>query len=180
MSFLEDFNNQWNTVTNRIGNAVDSRAKLGTVNADDLQKLLDNEKQRYTLPTEYQYAWLEKLRREKPEVAEAFESRLQAAALQPVVQQPASFSGSNALMPTLALIGAVAGFAITRLLHMGIVPSVLGILLLGGGSSMAGAAISGQKKENADASLRDAYVRQMKEIGDSLQEIIIRADQSDE
>lgn len=177
MSYTEEFEQQWKSISNLIQNEMTKQQKSGTVDVEQLQNTLENEKQRYSLAGQYHYAWLEKLRREKPDIAENFENALNAAKLEQTAT-PQGNQNTGILIPALAGCGIGIGLIVTKLLlHFTLLPVVLGTAFLGVGGGVAGKNISDQKKEEADHAEQQGYIEQMSAIGKALSDIVKKADE---
>ncbi|MEG0048096.1 MAG: hypothetical protein RR865_02955 [Clostridia bacterium] len=178
MSFTEEFTQQWNGLTNYlISEMIKSNDTKNAIVLQDIQRTLDNEKKRWKMPGQYHCAWLEKLRAEKPEVAEAFSNELNSFKLAQVKPADGSMSiGSAAITFGPAIGGAAIGFGIGKLFKFTDPITVIATLGLG----MLGVVMSAnlQKRKRYDSVSHDCdqYKLQLNTELEKLLEIVKKAD----
>lgn len=175
MSYSTEFQKQWKKVCNFLeSEMIRSGKQSGVSQADKLLRLLENEKKRWHVMSEYNNAWLEKLRRENAGVAERFEKELEAVKLQQI--QPASRPSVLLLAAMPAAIAALIGFGVPVLLSA----SLKWILISGVSATLiagyVGVNLYIRGKDRAAAADRKAYVSQLTDAEARLTAILDRVE----
>lgn len=176
MSYAEEFKSQWSSLERKLDSEmILSYKRDGMLRFERVSKLLENEKARWTHGGEYNCAWLNKLRKEKPEVAGRFESALGSVRF---AQQQSASGGTPLVAAGTAVGGGAVGFMLMKLLlHRGVLLTILGTLLLAGlGGSLGYSLIYMNKLQNAQKRVREAYVQQLHKAGEMLAKIVEQAD----
>lgn len=175
MKYVEEFDQQWTGITNYlVSEMLGSAQKGGTISVEELQSRLEKEKKKWKLPGQYEYLWLEKLRREAPQAARNFEAALAGVRLEQV--RPADRPNSLlAAGPTVG--GAAVGFGLTKLLDAATMMTVVGTVGLGVVGLGLGVGLLKQKQQTAFRQDREAYQEQLRTAGKQLSAIVSRADQ---
>ncbi len=171
MTFEEGFKQQWESLTNYL--LSEMLKSGGKIDLGAIEQQLATEKKRWKLPGQYQYAWLEKLRNEHPEIAGEFEDALYAVKLEQVGPGDKS---SSALVAGPALGGAAVGFGLTRLLNAAVLMTTVGTIGLGAIGAGVGVGLLKQKEAASAEKERNAYQNQLAEAGKTLLAIVKKAD----
>lgn len=174
MTFEEGFEQQWESLTNYLLSEMLKNSKSGgTVNLGAMEQQLATEKKRWKLPGQYQYAWLEKLRNEHPEIAKEFENALSEVKLEQVRSGDKS---SSALVAGPALGGAAVGFGLTKLLNAAVLMTTVGTIGLGAIGVGVGMSLLKQKEATSAEKERNTYQNQLATEGKILSDIVKKAD----
>ncbi|HBA69858.1 MAG TPA: hypothetical protein DCZ40_10960 [Lachnospiraceae bacterium] len=174
MTFEEGFKQQWESLTNYLlSEMLKSSKNGGTVDLDAAEQQLAAEKKRWKLPGQYQYAWLEKLRNEHPEIAKEFEDALSAVKLEQV--RPGDKT-SPVFVAGPALGGAAVGFGLTKLLNAAVFMTTVGTIGLGVIGAGVGMSLLKQKEAASTEKERNAYQNQLAAAGKTLLDIVKKAD----
>ena len=173
MSYREQFDEQWRTLTGTLQKEMIRHNETGNVDAAELQILLENEKGRWLLKGQYNNAWLEKMRAAAPAVAADFERELNEIRIEQVEPQG---SASSVLPIGTAVGGAAIGFGITKLIGAAAVTATLGTVGLGIVGGAMGVRAVNSKKEDAHEAERKIYLQQLKNAGNRLGAIVDIAD----
>lgn len=171
MTFGEGFKQQWESLTNYLLSEMLKNGRMVDLGAAEQQ--LATEKKRWKLPGQYQYAWLEKLRNEHPEIAKEFEDALSAVKLEQV--RPGDKS-SSVLVAGPALGGAAVGFGLAKLLDAAILMTTVGTIGLGAIGAGVGMSLLKQKETASAEKERNAYQNQLAAAGKTLSDIVKKAD----
>lgn len=175
MTFTEEFEQQWSSLTACLTSEILRSADEGRhVSHEQLIDLFDNEKKRWTVRGQYQYSWLELLRKKKPEIAAEFETALDSVKLLPVIpaERPSAILAAG---PTAG--GAAVGFGLAKLLTFSTLMTTLGTFALGVMGFGIGKTLRTKKLTAALAKDADAYKVQLQKAGKELSAIVSRADQ---
>ena len=175
VKYTEEFDQQWTGITNYlVSEMLGSVQQGGEISAEELQRRLEREKKKWHLPGQYEYLWLEKLRREAPQVAQDFEAALEDIRLEQV--RPADRPGS--VLAALPMVGGAAvGFGLTKLLDAATMMTVAGTAGLGVIGLALGVGMLKQKQRSASHQDCEAYQDQLQTAGKRLSDIVSRADQ---
>lgn len=174
MTFKEGFDQQWESLTNYlISEMLKSGKRGGTIDLGAVEQQLAMEKKRWKLPGQYQYAWIEKLRRQRPEIAGEFETALEAVKLEQVRPEDKI---SSALVAGPAIGGAAVGFGLTKLLNAAVLMSTVGTVGLGAIGAGVGMSLLKQKEAALAEKECSAYRNQLAAAGKILSEIVKKAD----
>lgn len=176
-TYLEEFEEQWTSLCNYLDSEmIKSTRNRGLIDLQNINGLFKNELKRWKLPGQYQNAWLEKLRRDNPQVAQQFEEALMDVRLEQIQPSPQPSAGAYVAGPAAG--GAVIGFAVTRLLGAVTPITVIGTVALGAVGAFAGNGTVNNKKKEALDKDRGVYVKQLKQAGKALGEIVKQADKN--
>ena len=174
MAYSAEFKKQWKKVCDYLeSEMIRSSKQSGTIQVSHISALLNNEKKRWQVMGEYNYAWLEKLRREKPEVAAQFESALLSINLS---QEKPSDNPSVILAGVPGVAGALVGFGVPALLKWGLKWTLIGCVGLTAIAGYVGVSLYKKKKDDLAATDRKLYVCQLEAAGDKLTAILTKAD----
>lgn len=174
MTYSAEFQKQWKKVCDYLeSEMIRSNKETGTIQVSHISALLNNEKKRWQVMGEYNYAWLEKLRRDKPEVAAQFESALLSVNLS---QEKPSGNPSAVLAGAPGVAGALVGFGVPALLELGLKWTLIGGIGLTAIAGYAGVSLYKKKKDDSAAANRKLYVCQLEEAGEKLIAILKKAD----
>lgn len=173
MTFEEGFKQQWESLTNYLLSEMLKNSKGGTIDLGVTEQQLATEKKRWKLPGQYQYAWLEKLKREKPEIAEEFEDALGNVKLEQV--RPGD-KPSSAVVAGSTIGGAAVGFCLTKVLSAALVMTTVGTIGLGAVGAVAGMSVLKRKEVSMAEKERNAYQSQLEAAGKILSDIVRKAD----
>lgn len=174
MSFASEFDTQWNSITRFLESEMISQSdKTGTISLTDIEKKLENEKKRWSVPGQYNFAWLEQIRRENPAVADEFLKALDRAHLEQVKVETSS-SLISAIAPGIG--GLVVGLVVGILLKRGNLITVLTTLAGGTAGGVCGSVLYQGKKGRICTEARERYVQQLKHMKDTLHAIVEKAD----
>lgn len=168
MTLEQEFQKQWASLCNYLKSEM-LKYKNGDIDMNRIQSILDSEKKKWFLPGQYNNAWFEKLKRTNPQLAQDFEDTLKSVRIVPV-----NVKRNNFLLAFLlsAIIGAAAGFAISRIFKATVIISLLcitGGLVLG---LLIANAICAKKKDDILNELCSAYEEQLKKSGEKLFQIV--------
>lgn len=175
MSYAEDFGNQWKGLCDYLqSEMIKSCDQEGVIHLNNIKTAFQTEKNRWFTSGQYNSAWLETLRRARPEVAGQFEQELRQATLQQ--EMPAKKpSASKHMLPSAA--AALVGFGVPKLIGLSagwILGATLGLTAITAGT---GFLLYRQRQEQNLAGDRQAYIRQLMQKGDRLRSIVAQADQ---
>ena len=174
MTLSEEFSQQWKSLSNYLLSEMMSGSQQSeTIRLDRIEQLLATEKKKWSLPGQYQNAWLEKFRRTDSAAAAAFEQALADVKLEQV--RPAD-RPSSALMVGPAVGGVVLGFGVPQLLQASTLITAAGTVGLGALGAVLGMGIVKQKRYDALSRDCDAYKDQLEAAGRKLADIVKRAD----
>ncbi len=173
MTFEEGFKQQWESLTNYLLSEMLKNDKGGTIDLGAAEQQLATEKKRWKLPGQYQYAWLEKLKREHLEVGMAFEDALENVKLEQV--RPGD-KPSSAIVAGPTIAGTIVGFGLTKLLNAAVVITTVGTIGLGVVGAVAGMSVLKQKEASLVEKERSAYQSQLAAAGENLSDIVRKAD----
>lgn len=173
MTFEEGFKQQWESLTNYLLSEMLKNNKGGTIDLGAAEQQLATEKKRWKLPGQYQFAWLEKLKHEHPEVAGEFEDAFGDVKL---VQVRPGDKPSSVIVAGPTIGGAVVGFGLTNLLHAAVVMTTVGTIGLGVVGAVVGMRVLKQKEASLAGKERDAYQSQLEAAGKKLLDIVRKAD----
>lgn len=174
MAYSAEFKKQWKKISDYLeSEMIRADRQPGVIQVDHLSGILENEKKRWQVMGEYNYAWLEKLRRENADVAAQFEAALKSIRLaqeKPVNRPSAMLTGAP------AVVGALAGFGVPAFFRWGMTWTLVGGIGLTAIAGCAGYGVYKVKKNEAAAAERKLYVSQIAEIGEKLTAILKKAD----
>ena len=175
MALAEEFDMQWKSVIAFLeSEMITQLGNTGSVNAADLEEKLSNEKKRWLVPGQYQNAWYELLGKKDPQAAEAFRKKLDQVRFEPV---EAGRGVPSALAVLPAACGAGVGMAVCWFFISHSFWPVGAAAMLGGAvGGTFGGGFYRKKKEKAGDAVREQYIRQLKEMGRVLREIVSKAD----
>lgn len=175
MTLTQEFEQQWSTLTNSVTTEILSNANQGkSVSHDRLEQLFNNEKKRWLVRGQYQYAWLELLRKKNADTAAEFEKALEAVKLMPII--PAEKPSSSVTAGSVAG-GAVVGFGLAKLMTFSTVMTILGTAAIGAMGFGIGNTIRAKKLTEALSKDCDAYKVQLQKAGKELAAIVSHAEQ---
>lgn len=174
MAYTVEFQKQWKKLSDYLESEMIRNSKEpGGIQVNQLAALLENEKKRWQVMGEYNYAWLEKLRRENAEVAVQFEAALKSVKL---AQEKPVEKPSSLLTAGPAIAGALVGFGVPALFKWGLKWILVGGIGLTAVAGYVGYNICKIKKEEAAAAERKMYLAQMEMAGEKLTAILKKAD----
>lgn len=178
MSYLEEFQTQWRKLCTLIeSDMLESYDRNGELDLNHTEVILDNEKRRWKMSSEYNAAWLEKARRVDGEVAGEFEKALEGVKLvQDTSSRQDAVSPSAVVVGGPAVGGAVAGFAVTKLLNWGTLAVAGTTAAVGLLAGYAGRTYYKDKKKEANRSEVQSYVRRLEEYGRELEAVVRKLD----
>lgn len=174
MSFADEFDTQWNSVTAFLESEMITRTqKRAGIDPLDLERKLENEKKRWSVPGQFNYAWLELLRKKNPAVADEFEKALENTRFEQVNAET-SVSAVSVFLPVAG--GVVIGLAACYIIDPGNI--LTGIAAIAGGAigGIIGNGLNQNKKSQADSEMQEQYVKQLKEMQRILRAIVQKAD----
>ena len=175
ITLWKEFEQQWNSLCNYLeSEMMKANRQQGTIELNHIEKLLANEKKRWRIPGQYHNAWLEKLRKGNPDVAEKFENALEEVKMEQIQPSP---QPSGLYSMGLAAGGAVIGFTVTKLMEVAVVISVVGTVGVGFIGVLVGRGIYQTKQQEATDRDCKAYMEQLKLAGRKLAEIVKKADE---
>lgn len=174
MAYTVEFKKQWKKLSDYLESEMIRTGKEpGGIQANQLAALLENEKKRWQVMGEYNYAWLEKLRRENAEVAAQFEATLKSVKL---AQEKPVEKPSPLLAAGPATAGALVGFGVPAIFKWGLMWTLVGGIGLTAIAGYAGYNVYKIKKDDAAATERKLYLAQMEAAGEKLTAILKKAD----
>lgn len=176
MTFSEEFSTQWESLKNfLVSRMIESNDKTGKIDYEEINRLLENEKKRWSVAGQYNKIWLDNLRAAAPDVADELVAELSAFRIAPVETQKLT-PKSYALAAGPAVGGAAIGFIVTKLLESAAIVNIIGTVGLGVVGVGMGANLMKQKQHDAVDVTRDAYNKQLEAEGDKLLQIVKKAD----
>lgn len=114
INYIEEFDRQWEILEAEITSNISEQLKRrGEVQTEFLNEAYQDEQNRWRTMSQVNYAWMEMLRREYPQIAEAFEEKLYRFALDKE-QEPKAVSKMP--MAVAAVAGAVVGYLAANIL----------------------------------------------------------------
>lgn len=175
MELTQEFEQQWSTLINSVTAEMSRCANDGkTVPYEQLEQIFNNEKRRWTVRGQYQYAWLELLRKKNQKVASEFERALEALKLSPVLPEE---KPSALVTAGPAAGGVVIGFGLAKLMAFSTVVTALGAAAIGAIGFGIGKTLQSKKLTEALEKESGAYKVQLQEAGKQLAAIVSRANQ---
>lgn len=175
MTLVEEFEQQWTSLTNCITSEILRNSNSGRSTPHEyLEEVFANEKKRWQVRGQYQYAWLELLRKKDPAVAADFEKALNAVQLKPVL---AAEKPSGALMAGSAAGGAAVGYGLAKLMAFSTLMTLVGTAAIGVMGFGIGKTLQERKIAEAIGKDCEAYKEQLQAAGKELAAIVIRAEQ---
>lgn len=180
MRYAEEFTTQWESVKNYIiSRMIESLDEIGSINIEEINRLLSSEKRRWTVPGQYNKIWLDNLREKSPEAADAFIAELSGFELVKVrLEQPNHAPKSAAIAVGTTAGGAVVGLIVTKLFEATALVSTIGTVSLGAIGLGVGASILKRKRYEAVVNERRAYSEQLNAEGEKLLNIVKSAENS--
>lgn len=172
MTLEQEFENQWTSLCNYIKSEI-LKSNPDNFDLNRIQSTLDGEKKKYFLPGQYNYAWLEKLKKTNPDVASEFEESLKHIKLEPVIVKK---DKSSLLLAILAIIGAVLGFGVSRIFLTKVLMTILITAFCAAIGLLIGATISSKKKSDKLNKLCASYTEQLTKSGKKLSLILSQTD----
>ena len=174
MAYTTEFKKQWKKLSDYLESEMIRASKEPDgIQVNQLAALLENEKKRWQVMGEYNYAWLEKLRRENAEVAAQFESALKSVRL---AQEKPADKPSALLVVGPAAVGALVGFGVPALFKCSLTWILVGGIGLTAVAGYVGYNICKIKKEAAAAAERKRYLAQIEMAGEKLTAILKKTD----
>lgn len=175
MTFSEEFSTQWESLKNfLVSRMIESNDKTGKIDHEEINRLLENEKKRWSVAGQYNKIWLDNLRVTAPDVADELMAELSAFCIAPV--ETKNTPKSYALAAGPAVGGAAIGFFVTKLLASAAIVNIIGTVGLGVVGVGMGVNLMKQKQHDAVDVTRDAYKKQLEAEGDKLLQIVKKAD----
>lgn len=172
MTLEQEFKNQWTSLCNYIKSEI-LKSNPDNFDLNRIQSTLDGEKKKYFLPGQYNYAWLEKLKKTNPDVASVFEETLRHIKLEPVFVKK---DKSSLFLVILAIIGAILGFGASRIFHTAVLMTILITAFGAAIGLLIGATISSKKKSDILNKLCESYTEQLTKAGEKLSLILAQTD----
>lgn len=175
MTLTQEFEQQWSSLINSLTSEMLRGANEGkAVSHEQLEQIFINEKNRWTVRGQYQYAWLELLHKKNPEVAAEFEKALDALQLTPILlaEKPSAVVTAGP-----AAGGAAFGFGLAKLMAFSTLMTALGTVAIGAMGFGFGKTLQSRKLAEALAKDADAYKAQLQTAGEQLAAIVSRAEQ---
>ncbi len=174
MAFVDEFDTQWNSIIAFLeSEMINQSEKSGWIDLQDIERKFENEKKRWSVPGQYNYAWLELLKKKDPEIAEEFIRAIEKNRLEQVkVEMPNS--SASIIIPAVG--GAAIGFAAGYLINHGIILTCIVTIpgcTIGG---IIGNTINQRKKSQIVNDAKEQYVTQLKEMKRNLRAIVQKAD----
>lgn len=174
MDFVEEFEKQWESLCNFLeSEIITDYANKGRIDVMELEAKLSNEKRRWNVSGEYNYAWMEKLRAANPGVAGEVEKAIQDVRFEQI--RPTE-KISSLLMVGPAAGGAVIGYGGSRIAGFAAVGSLVSVVGLAAVSGIIGKNIYDRKKDAGFEQERSVYMNQLRETGKHIAEVVAKAD----
>lgn len=174
MAFADEFDTQWNSIEKFLESEMiaQSERKEG-IDIFDIEQKLDNEKKRWSVPGQFNYKWIELLRKENPGIAEEFMEALDGVRFEQVKMESCG-NASSSLIPAVggAAIGLAAGYFISHVIIVTGIAAIVG----GAAGGFIGNGLNQKKKYEANKEIREQYVKQLQNMQGILRAIVKKAE----
>jgi hypothetical protein len=175
MNWESEFDTQWQTFLNLVETRLRREMKAGKHFDTAAATILQSEAAKWSDPSHYNGAWLQKLRRRDAALSEEFQTRL---AMLPSAL-PKATAGHFPVWPILLSLSVVAAaFFALRWYQLSLVKQLLGTGTVAAMSFSALKSYAGQRKSRQADLAAQTLRMQLQQTGAQLHELVRRADDS--